>query len=67
MMDLNKLMALNPTKLTKVATACVLLTINDFGGNTPFLANAVKVKSKAKSEGSVRMPIKRVAHEFTQV
>lgn len=60
-------MTLTPSKLTRVAAACVVLSANDFGGQIPSLANGVELKAKIEQDGFVRMPIKKVAYEFTQV
>ena len=55
-----------PSKLAKVATACTLLTLNDLNGKAFSVANAVELEVEGQ-DGFVKLPIKKVAYEFTQV
>lgn len=49
------------TKLAKVAAACAVLTLNDFTGNIPALANAVELEAGI-GDGFVKIPIEKVGY-----
>ena len=58
---------ISPTKLSKVAVACAILSISDLTDQLPATANAIELTSGVESNGMIRMPIEKVALQFTQV
>ena len=52
---------ISPTKLSKVAVACAILSISDLGTQLPATANAIELTSGVESNGMIRMPIEKVA------
>ena len=65
-MALNQNMLASPSKLAKVATACAVMSLNEYTGSITSLTSAVELTALAE-EGIVRLPIKKVGYEFTQV
>ena len=59
--------AISQTKLSKLAAALCLLAVSDLGSHTPATANAIELTAGVESSGVIRMPIEKVALQFTQV